>query len=368
MIKEGCLNPAFWKSKRILLTGHTGFKGAWLSYWLLQLGADVIGYSLAPNTVPSLFEILKLEKILDHNVGDIRDIEVFKKVVSATRPDIVLHLAAQPIVSSGYDDPVGTFGTNIMGVVNLLDIFKNYDNQIPLLIISSDKCYLNEGMGIPFKISDPLGGHDPYSASKAGTEIVVAAYSSSYFQREKGPQLASARAGNVIGGGDWSTNRLIPDAAAAFKLGNSLQIRNPLATRPWQHVLEPLYGYMMLIQAMFGAKGFNGPWNFGPNSDNVKTVEAISRLFAQRWGKNVTVEISKNKQHWKEAKSLELDVSKTSRELNFQTVLNIEETVYWTADWYKHFYDNPTTSTTRELCKNQIIEYTLKQQLERRDA
>lgn len=355
------LDPNFWKAKRVLVTGHTGFKGSWLTYWLVELGAKVIGFSLQPNTRPSLFNALELEKLIDHSIGDIRDSEKFHDFIRNANPDIVLHLAAQPIVSTGYEDPVGTFNTNVMGVVNLLEYFRGSDRVIPILIISSDKCYLNDDHGNPFKISDPLGGYDPYSASKAGTEIVVGAYRSSYFNKQSGPRLASARAGNVIGGGDWSKDRLIPDAVLAFNEGIPAHIRNPKAKRPWQHVIEPLYGYLILVQALEHSLHFAAPWNFGPNTENALDVEEVCERLAHYWQNDAKYEFSTDKQSWKEAKVLELDVTRTSSHLQFESVLGPNETIKWTSDWYKSYYFEPDVSNSRDLCKQQISNYTLLQ-------
>ena len=352
------LDPHFWKSKRVLVTGHTGFKGSWLAYWLTELGAEVTGFSLDPNTSPSLFNALELEELIDHYVGDIRDSKKFHAVIRRTTPDVVLHMAAQPIVSIGYEDPAGTFNTNVMGVVNLLEYFREYDRLIPILIISSDKCYLNDDAGDAFKITDPLGGHDPYSASKAGTEIVVGAYQSSYFNKTSGPRLASARAGNVIGGGDWSKDRLIPDSIIAFSKGITARIRNPRAKRPWQHVLEPLYGYLILIQALESSLQFAAPWNFGPNPENTLNVEQVCERLANYWQNDAKYEFSTDKQSWKEAKVLALDITQTALRLQFESVLGPDDTLKWTSDWYKSYYINSTVVNSRSLCKQQIIDYT----------
>ena len=355
------LNPNFWKSKRVLVTGHTGFKGSWLSYWLKQLGADVIGFSLEPNSNPSLFEALELEKIIDHKVGDIRHSEKFQNVICEANPDVVFHLAAQSIVSTGYDDPSATFDTNVMGVVNLLESFRESKRSIPILIVSSDKCYLNYDTGKAFNTSDPLGGHDPYSASKAGTEIVVGAYQASFFNKADGPRLASARAGNVIGGGDWSKDRLIPDAVRAFNKGVPVEIRNPYATRPWQHVLEPICGYLILIQNLVQSPEFARPWNFGPNPENTLNVEEVCKQLVLCWQNDAKCKFSEHKQSWKEAKVLALDVTETTKNLQFESVLGPGETFKWTVDWYRNYYQNKTVSNVRNLCDAQIFEYTKRQ-------
>lgn len=355
------LDPNFWKTKRVLVTGHTGFKGSWLSYWLKQLGANVIGFSLEPNSNPSLFEALELEQIIDHKIGDIRRAEKFKDFIYEIKPDVVFHLAAQPIVSLGYEDPSGTFNTNVMGVVNLLEAFRGSHRPIPILIVSSDKCYLNHDTGKPFNTSDPLGGHDPYSASKAGTEIVVGAYQASFFNKPDGPRLASARAGNVIGGGDWSKDRLVPDAVRAFSEGTTLEIRNPTATRPWQHVIEPIYGYLILIQKLAQSQKFAKPWNFGPNSENTLNVEEVCEQVVHYWQKDAKFKLSTQKQSWKEAKALALDVTGTSKNLQVESVLGPAETFEWTVDWYRDYYRNTKVSNVRRLCDAQIFEYISRQ-------
>ena len=244
-----------------------------------------------------------------------------------------------------------------MGTVNLLDACRDLQGSVAILIISSDKCYQNNDEGRPFRVSDPLGGKDPYSASKAGTEIVVGAYSSSFFSDPHGPVLASARAGNVVGGGDWSKDRLLPDGARAFAAGTPLFLRNPLATRPWQHVIEPLHGYMLLVEALLEDRRFAGPWNFGPLDRNNQSVGEIARAFASAWGGGATVEVSKNNQDWIEAKKLDLDCSKTNEQLGWWPLLDLETTVAWTADWYRNSYSSPSPASVRAITQDQIENY-----------
>lgn len=351
------VTPDFWRGKRVFLTGHTGFKGAWLAFWLTGMGAQVTGYALAPDTHPALYTLLRLKDRMDSQFGDIRDMETLRRSIERAAPDIVLHLAAQPIVSVGYRDPVGTFATNVMGVVHLLEICRSFDRAVPVLIVSSDKCYRNHDEGRAFRVDDPLGGHDPYSASKAGTEIVVGAYASSFFSDPAGPVLASARAGNVIGGGDWSEDRLLPDGARAFSTGQPLVLRNPLATRPWQHVLEPLYGYLTLVEAMAGDQAFASPWNFGPSDRNHQSVGDLASAFAQAWGLDARIEISTRKQEWKEAQTLELDCSETIGTLGWQPVLNFHDTVTWTANWYRDTYADMSPEAVQARTQAQIDRY-----------
>lgn len=351
------VDPAFWHNKRVFLTGHTGFKGSWLAYWLHNMGAIVTGYALAPETDPSMFELLALSDIIDSHIGDIRDPETLRAAMVDAEPDIVLHLAAQPIVSIGYTDPVGTFATNVMGVVHLLEVCRELGGDLPILVVSSDKCYRNDDTGQRFKISDALGGKDPYSASKAATEIVVGAYASSYFSDPQGPRIASARAGNVVGGGDWSADRLLPDGARAFSRGDPLVLRNPLATRPWQHVIEPLYGYLLLVESMVQDRAFARAWNFGPSDRNHVPVGDLAALFAKAWGGAASVDITTHRQDWKEALTLDLDCAETYRELAWQPVLDIEATAAWTADWYRTVYADLSTEAVRTITQRQIADY-----------
>jgi CDP-glucose 4,6-dehydratase len=351
------LNPDFWKGKKVFLTGHTGFKGAWLAYWLIGLGAKVTGYALAPSTFPSMYDLLKLDEMMDSVFGDIRDSVKLRAELEKAQPEVVLHLAAQPIVSVGYEAPAETFETNIMGVVHLLDICREMSEKLSILIISSDKCYSNNDEGKAFTINDALGGNDPYSASKAGTEIVVGAYRSSYFLGPNGPVISSARAGNVIGGGDWSVNRLLPDGARAFSAGCPLVLRNPESIRPWQHVIEPLYGYLLLVQAMVSDRSYSQAWNFGPSIQNERSVGQIAQLFAQAWGDDAKIELLQGSQNWKEAMTLNLDCSETNDKLNWRPVLDFETTIEWTANWYKDFYFDMSKEGIRTQTKFQIDEY-----------
>ncbi len=354
---HGQIDQTFWRNKRVFLTGHTGFKGAWLAYWLHKLGAKITGFALAPETSPSMFDLLRLDQLIESVIGDIRDASALHDAMVQAKPEVVLHLAAQPIVSTGYLDPVGTFGTNVMGVVNLLEVCRELGGNLAVLVISSDKCYRNYDEGRAFKVSDPLGGHDPYSASKAGTEVVVGAYASSYFKDPDGPVLASARAGNVVGGGDWSLDRLLPDGARSFSRGDPLTLRNPRATRPWQHVVEPLYGYLMLAEAMAHDRAFAGPWNFGPTSRNHQTVGTLAKMFTESWGDNASVEVTTSEQDWKEAQALDLDCALTNEKLAWWPVLDLQTTVDWTADWYRGVYANSSTAAVRELTDAQIDNY-----------
>lgn len=351
------LDQSYWKGRRVFLTGHTGFKGAWLGYWLTTMGAEVHGYALAAATDPSMFELLQLDQLLNHRIGDIRNPTDLSEALDACDPEVVLHLAAQPIVSEGYVAPVETFDTNVMGVVHLLEACRRLDKPVPVLIVSSDKCYLNNGTGRAFEIDDPLGGYDPYSASKAGTEIVTTSYRASFFGDPDAPRIASCRAGNVVGGGDWSLDRLLPDCARAFHRGDPVILRNPLATRPWQHVLEPLYGYLVLLQALAQDIAFARPWNFGPIDRNHQRVGHVAELFQNAWGNGAKIEVSKQKQDWKEATTLDLNCTETARLLHFTPVLNIDNTVTLTADWYRTAYADGSAETVRGITEEQIRYY-----------
>ena len=351
------LDYNYWKGRRVFLTGHTGFKGSWLTYWLTSMGAEVRGYSLAPISTPSMFDLLQLNKLIDHQIGDIRNSFQLSKTLEEFDPEVVLHLAAQPIVSEGYTNPVETFEINVMGVVYLLEACRLLNKPLPVVIVSSDKCYLNDGNGRAFEIEDPLGGFDPYSASKAGTEIVTNSYRASFFDKPNAPRIASARAGNVVGGGDWSLDRLLPDCARAFHEKTPVILRNPMATRPWQHVLEPLYGYLMLAQALEEDTNFARPWNFGPIDRNHQDVGTVATVFCDAWGEGAKIELSKVKQDWKEAATLDLDCAETTRLLQFKPVLDLDSTVGLTADWYRRAYSASSVEAIRQLTLDQIHYY-----------
>jgi CDP-glucose 4,6-dehydratase len=355
------IDRGFWNGKSVFVSGHTGFKGSWLSVWLTALGARVSGYSLAPNTSPAMFEMLKLDDTLDHRVGDIRDRKGFSAALLEARPDVVIHMAAQPIVSEGYEHPVETFDVNVMGVVYLLQACRAIARDIPVVVVSSDKCYLNDEKGVPFRTDNPLGGYDPYSASKAGTEIVTTAYRSSFFHAEGTPRIASGRAGNVIGGGDYSLNRLFPDAARAFSAAEPLRLRNVSAVRPWQHVLEPLYGYMVLAQAVMDNRSFAKPWNFGPDLAANRTVKDISALFAQSWGGGARVLLPEHRQDWHEARLLSLDCAETQNVLGWKPALSLDESVDWSVTWYRESAAGAGVQAMRDLTLSQIAAYEARQ-------
>jgi CDP-glucose 4,6-dehydratase len=342
LAKSASVSPSFWSGKRVFLTGHTGFKGGWLSLWLASMGAKVTGYSLAPNTAPNFFDVAHVAVDLEQShIADIRDLEKLQKVMADSMPEIVIHMAAQPLVRHSYANPVETYATNVMGTVHVLESIRNLDCVRAAVIVTTDKCYENKEWIWGYRENEPMGGHDPYSNSKGCAELVTHAYRQSYFAPEKYAQhkvaIASARAGNVIGGGDWSEDRLIPDAIKAFEAKESLMIRNPLATRPWQHVLEPLSGYLVLAQALYqeGAK-FDGGWNFGPRDEDARSVQEVINLLIQNWGSAASWSQDQIEQPH-EAHSLKLDCSKARQYLNWIPRWTLEQAVEKITLWQHGF-------------------------------
>jgi len=333
------VNPRFWCGKRVFLTGHTGFKGGWLSLWLQQLGAEVTGYALDAPTKPSLFEAAFVARGMHSIIGDVRDGERLKHAMLDARPDIVIHLAAQPLVRYSYDNPVETYSTNVMGLVHLLEAVRATPGIKSVVNVTSDKCYENREWPWGYRENEAMGGYDPYSNSKGCAELVTASYRNSYFNPEKyaqhGIAIASARAGNVIGGGDWALDRLIPDMLRAIGTGNPVQIRNPNAVRPWQHVLEPLSGYLMLAEALHttGPHYAQG-WNFGPHDLDAKPVEWIIERLTQTWGEGAAWELDGVPQPH-EATYLKLDCSKARAALGWQPRWNIGQTIEKIVEWHK---------------------------------
>ncbi len=330
----------FWHGKRVFLTGHTGFKGGWLSLWLENMGADVFGFSLAPQK-PNLFEQANIGDGISHRLGDVRDLSALKNALADARPDIVFHLAAQSLVRLSYADPVGTFATNVMGTVNLLEAVRQLNSDggatstRAVVIVTTDKCYQNNERLRGYRENEPLGGHDPYSSSKACAELVTAAYRLSFAESTPGLAIASARAGNVIGGGDWAKDRLVPDAIAAFTRGEPLRIRNPAAIRPWQHVLEPLTGYLMLAQNLVeSGENFSEAWNFGPDATGERTVGDVATLLAEHWGKDAHW-VADRDEHVHEARFLKLDSSKARTHLKWHPRLSLEQAIQMTTEWYR---------------------------------
>jgi len=337
------LFQGFYSKRPVLITGHTGFKGAWLCAWLHTLGANVVGYALAPPTDPSMFEACSLKERMTSILGDIRDLNMLRGVFEKHHPEIVFHLAAQALVTDSFRRPVETFETNVIGTVNLLETCRETSSVRVLINVTSDKCYENQEWPWGYREIDRLGGHDPYSASKACAEFVTNAYLSSFFRAEDygkhGKAVASVRAGNVIGGGDWAENRLIPDCLRGLIENKSIVIRNPESIRPWQHVLEPLHGYLLLARRLFlDGPIFSGPWNFGPDSEGAKPVRWVVEKLLELWGSQKTWTHDQPKPTG-EAHVLKLDSSKARSKLCWEPQWTIPEALLKTMEWYRAFYD-----------------------------
>lgn len=324
---------AFYRGKRVLVTGHTGLKGSWLALWLTQLGAKVHGIALPPDSPLSNFASSKLEGVVEHEIQDIRDLAGLKAAVARAQPEIVFHLAAQALVGPSYEMPVETFHTNVMGSIHVLESVRGAPSVRVVVMITSDKCYENVEQIWGYRETDRLGGDDPYSASKAATEIAIKAYVKSFFGKDGAPAVATVRAGNVIGGGDWSKFRLVPDCVRSLRSGETIRIRNPRATRPWQYVLEPLGGYLTLGAKLAASRSFMGSWNFGPAVDNTNTVEKGTQEMIRHWGSGA-MEIVPNVFH--ENTALQLDCTKALHHLGWHTCLGFQDTMKWTCAWYKH--------------------------------
>ncbi len=354
------IEPAFWSGKRVFLTGHTGFKGSWMLHWLHMLGAVTRGYALAPDTQPSMFELTAASELCDHIVGDIRDAERLRAALVAFKPDIVIHAAAQPLVRRSYRDPVGTFSSNVMGTVNLLEACRASDSVASVVIVTTDKCYVNAEWPFAYRENDPLGGKDPYSASKACAEIVTHAWRESFFSSHsplsRQVPVASARAGNVFGGGDYSEDRLLPDAVRAFVEGEPLVIRSPSAVRPWQHCLEPIAGYFRLARACYeGGAAYAQSYNFGPASEQLLTVSEIATAFAQRWGGGAGWTHQPGEAHLKEAGLLLLDSGLAQRSLGWRQMSDVHAGLEATVAWYRAAADGTSPAELAALTQAQIV-------------
>ena len=333
------MNAAFWQGKRVFLTGHTGFKGGWLSLWLQQLGAEVTGYALEAPTTPSLFDVASVARGMVSVIGDVRDGEALKRAMAQARPEIVIHMAAQPLVRYSYVNPVETYATNVMGVVNLLEAVRATPGVRSVVNVTSDKCYENREWPWGYRENEAMGGYDPYSNSKGCAELVTAGYRSSFFNAEKyaehGIALGSGRAGNVIGGGDWAMDRLIPDMLRAIGAGQPVMIRNPHSIRPWQHVLEPLSGYLTLAEKLYteGPVHAEG-WNFGPHDTDAKPVEWIIERMTQEWGAGASWSLD-GQNHPHEATYLKLDCSKARGQLGWHPRWDIGQAIAKIVEWHK---------------------------------
>jgi CDP-glucose 4,6-dehydratase len=345
------ITSSFWLGRRVFVTGHTGFKGAWLALMLSRLNARATGFALAPPTRPALFDLARVDRHVDDLRGDVRDLDALVAAMRAAAPEIVVHMAAQPLVRRSYADPVETYATNVMGTVNLLEAARRTDSVRMVLVVTTDKCYENRDWVWGYRETDALGGHDPYSNSKACAELATAAYRDSFFAAPGHVRIVSARAGNVIGGGDFATDRIVPDALRAFMAGRPLEVRNPGAVRPWQHVLEPLAGYLLLIeQAMTAAPGrascFDGGFNFGPGPESERSVEDLLTHFIAEWG-NEARWTRDGASHPHEARLLRLDTAKAREMLQWAPLLSFVETTRWTAQWYRAFVErNDIEATT----------------------
>lgn len=348
-MEDLALSSSFWRNKRVLITGHTGFKGAWLSIWLQRLGSTVVGYALPAATKPSLFELARVADNMRSEAGDVRDLDRLSKVVVGFGPDIIFHMAAQSLVRPAYADPVETFGTNVTGTVNILEAARRSDVRA-VVNVTTDKCYENLEREEGYREDEPLGGHDPYSASKACSELITSSY-----RRSFSLGVATARAGNVIGGGDWAKDRLLPDMMRSFMAGKLVTIRNPKSTRPWQHVLEPLHGYLLLAERLYEmTPQYAEAWNFGPDDGDARPVEWLADRVCDLWGPPANWSNAVNGDQLHEAGFLRLNCDKAKSRLGWQPRMNLEQALSWTVGWYKAYQRG---EDVRALTEKQIMNY-----------
>lgn len=347
----------FWKSRKVFITGHTGFKGSWLALWLLSMGADVCGYGLEPSTTPSLYKALKLDAGLQSIIADIRDCAALESAMRSFQPEVVIHMAAQPLVRYSYENPVETYEVNVLGTVHLLEAVRRTPSVRAVVSVTSDKCYENREWPWPYREDEAMGGHDPYSSSKGCAELVTAAYRRSFFHAADSPAIASARAGNVIGGGDWAPDRLVPDIIRAFTAGESVTVRNPDAVRPWQHVLEPLSGYLTVAEHLFThGTDFEGGWNFGPSDSDAQPVHHLVSEMARLWGDGASWQVVQQK-NVHEAHLLRLDSSKARAALHWRPRWTLDEALKNTVIWYREYYQTHAAMAMREFTLRQIEAY-----------
>ena len=349
-------NPTFWRGKRVFLTGHTGFKGSWLSLWLQSMGAELYGLALTPPTTPNLFTVAQVASgMAGSTIGDIRDLATVQKAMQASQADIVIHMAAQPLVRLSYTEPVETYATNVMGTVHVLESARHTPSVKAVVVITTDKCYENKEWLWGYREDESMGGHDPYSNSKGCSELVTSAYRRSFFQ-DKGVAVATARAGNVIGGGDWAADRLVPDILRAFEQNQPVIIRNPDATRPWQHVLEPLSGYLSLAEHVYtDGQTFAEGWNFGPKDDDARAVQWIVEHMVNSWGKGASWQ-QDGGTHPHEANYLKLDISKAKARLGWQPRWPLATALAHITTWHQAWLAN---DDMKKLCLAQIQQYSL---------
>ena len=354
-LKEGTVNKIFWKSKKVFLTGHTGFKGSWMSLWLQSMGAIVKGYSLEPNTTPNLFTKASVGNNMESEIGDIRDLNQISKSMFDFNPDVLIHMAAQPIVRLSYQEPVDTYTINVIGTVNVLEAARSCTNLKSIVSVTTDKCYENKERDWGYKETEPMGGHDPYSSSKACAELVTSADRRSFFVGTDTASLASARAGNDIGGGHQSDDRLIPDILRAFEKSEPVIIRNPISRRPWQHVLEPISGYLVLAENLYNhGDDFAEGWNFGPKDEGCKPVDWILDEMVAQWGDGASWELDKNSNPH-EAGFLKLDCSKAENRLKWQSKWELKETLEMIVNWHQNYLES---HDVKKECLKEIQKYT----------
>jgi len=347
------IDPKFWEGKRVFLTGHTGFKGSWLGLWLQSMGAELYGLALAPPTTPALFNEANVGTAMTSTIGDIRDYSTVLAAMNASQADVIFHMAAQPLVRYSYQAPVETYATNVMGTVHVLEAAREVGSAKAIVNVTTDKCYENKDWVWGYREDEPMGGHDPYSNSKGCSELVTGAYRRSFFQTN-GIALATARAGNVIGGGDWASDRLVPDILRAFENNQPAIIRNPRATRPWQHVLEPLSGYLLLAERLYNeGQRFAEGWNFGPHDEDTRPVQWIVERMVEGWGNGAQWQQDVGK-HPHEANQLKLDISKARAKLEWQPLWNLSLALGKIIDWHRAWLDK---ADMQAMCLQQIAEY-----------
>ena len=347
------INPEFWQGKRVFLTGHTGFKGSWLSLWLQSMGAQLYGYALTPPTVPALFDEARVAQGMVSIVGDLRDYACLFRALKESRAEIVIHMAAQPLVRLSYDQPIETYATNVLGTVHVLEAIRLVGGVRAVINVTTDKCYENKEWVWGYREDEPMGGYDPYSNSKGCSELVTSAYHRSFFQKTD-TALASARAGNVIGGGDWALDRLVPDVLRGFEKQEPAIIRNPYSTRPWQHVLEPLSGYLALAQKLYEqGQSYAEAWNFGPNEDDAKSVQWIVEELVKHWGNGASWSLDPS-DNPHEATCLKLDISKVKSRLNWHPRWSLETALEKITTWHQAWLDH---ENVQAMCLSQIQQY-----------